>query len=269
MSTAALAKQIRIGALRMTSRGGASHIASILSIADIVAVLYGQTLRVDPAQPRWPARDRFIISKGHAGAAVYVALAERGFFPASLLDTYFKDGSVLSGHFSHKEVPGSEFSTGSLGHGLPVGCGMAYAAKLQSGSQRVFVLLSDGECDEGSNWEAALFAPHHRLDNLVAIVDFNKFQSLDAVEKTLNLEPLADKWRSFGWAVKEVDGHDHAALQQTLGALPFEKEKPSCLIAHTLKGKGVSFMEQNPITWHYRTAKGEEFEAALKEMERA
>jgi transketolase len=253
----------------MTSSGGASHIASIFSIADIVAVLYGQVLRVDPRSPRWPERDRFIISKGHAGAAIYAALAEKGFFDAALLKTYFKDGSILSGHFSHKHVPGAELSTGSLGHGLPVGCGMAYAAKLKGESHRVFVLLSDGECDEGSNWEAILFAPHHRLDKLVAMVDFNKFQSLDSVEKTLNLEPLADKWRSFGWAVKEVNGHDHKALQQILAALPFEQDKPSCLICHSVKGKGVSFMEQNPITWHYRTAKGEEFESALKELERA
>ena len=163
-------------------------------------------------------------------------------------------------------MPGVELSTGSLGHGLSVGAGMAYAAKLDESPHRVFALLSDGECDEGSTWEAVLFAAHHGLDNLVAIVDYNKIQSLAPVAETLGLEPFADKWSSFGWAVREANGHDHEALAESLAVLPFGSGKPSCLIAHTVKGKGVSFME-NSVLWHYRTPRGHEFEAALAELE--
>jgi transketolase len=262
----ALAKRIRVHALRMTSTGNSSHIGAALSCADILAVLYSGILRVDPQNPRWSARDRFILSKGHAGAAVYAVLAEVGFFPVEKLRTHCQDGSDLSGHVSHKGIPGVELSTGSLGHGLSVGTGMAYAAKLDRAPQRVIVLLSDGECDEGSNWEAILFAAHHRLDNLVAIVDYNGIQSLAPVSETLELEPFADKWRSFGWGVREVAGHDHDALLASLDDLPMEPGKPSCLIARTVKGKGVSFME-NTVLWHYRTARGAEFEAALAELE--
>jgi transketolase len=250
----------------MTSLGGTSHIGSVFSMADLLAVLYGRILRVDPARPDWPDRDRFILSKGHAGAGVYAVLAERGFFDVSLLDSHGQDGSILSGHVSHKGVPGVELSTGSLGHGLPVATGMAYAGHCARRHHKVVCLLSDGECDEGSNWEAILFAAHHRLSNLVAIVDYNKIQSLASVASTLNLEPFVDKWRSFGWAVREVDGHDHAAMLAAFGQLPFDKERPSCVIAHTVKGKGVSFME-NSVLWHYRTARGEEYDAARRELE--
>jgi transketolase len=225
-------------------------------------------MNVNPALPKWADRDRFILSKGHAGAAVYATLAETGFFPVDKLATHYQDGSDLSGHVSHKGIPGVELSTGSLGHGLSVGAGMAYGAKLDSRSHRVFVLLSDGECDEGSNWEAILFASHHKLSNLVAIIDYNKIQSLAKVSETLALEPFVDKWQSFGWAVHEVDGHDHDALRTVLNRLPFETDRPSCLIAHTTKGKGVSFME-NTVLWHYRTARGAEFDAALKELEKS
>ena len=249
----------------MTSAGGSSHVGAVFSIADILAVLYGGVLRVDPKNPAWPGRDRFILSKGHAGAGVYAALAEAGFFPVEQLASHCKDGSVFSGHVSHKGIPGVEFSTGSLGHGLSVGAGMAYAAQLDGRQHRVLVLLSDGECDEGSNWEAILFASHHRLDHLVAIVDYNKLQSLKPVPETLALEPFAEKWRSFGWSVVEVGGHDHDALRAVLTALPAERAKPTCVIAHTVKGKGVSFME-NSVLWHYRTAKGEEFAAAEREL---
>lgn len=265
MDTVAFAKRIRLHALRMTSLGGSSHIGSILSMTDLIAVLYGAILRVDPQNPKWPERDRFILSKGHAGAGVYAALAERGFFDVKTLDTHYQDGSILSGHISHKGVPGVELSTGSLGHGLSVGAGMAYGAKLDHQQHRVFVLMSDGECDEGSNWEAILFAAHHGLDNLVAIVDYNKLQSIGSVAETLALEPFADKWRSFGWVVREIDGHNHADIDETLASIPLEVGKPNCVIAHTTKGKGVSFMEDS-VLWHYRTARGEEYEAALKEL---
>jgi len=265
-STRELAKRIRIHALRMTSSGGSSHIGGVLSMADIVAVLYGAILRVNPGNPQWPGRDRFILSKGHAGAGVYAALAERGFFPTSKLQTHCQNGSDLSGHISHKGVPGVEVSTGSLGHGLSIGAGMAYAGMLSGGAHRVVVLLSDGECDEGATWEAAMFAAHHRLERLIAVVDYNKIQSLDTVAKTLELEPFAEKWRSFGWSVEEVDGHDHNALYACFDRVPFAPGRPSCLIAHTVKGKGVSFME-NTVLWHYRTARDEEFSRALAELE--
>jgi transketolase len=265
--TVELARRIRVDTLRMTSRGGSSHIAPIFSIADILAVLYGRVLHVDPRNPRHPERDRFLLSKGHAGAAVYAALAELGFFPKEKLATHYQDGSDLSGHVSHKGIPGVELSTGSLGHGLSVGVGMATAAKMAGAPHRVFVLMGDGECDEGANWEAALFAAHHRLDNLIGIVDYNRVQSLDTVENTLGLEPFADKWRSFGWAVVEVDGHDHEALASCFARIPAESGKPTCVLAYTVKGKGVSFMERDPVLWHYRTARGEEFQAALDELE--
>lgn len=264
--TVALARRIRVHALHMTSRGGSAHIASVLSMADVLAVLYGGVLRVNPAAPRWPGRDRFILSKGHAGAGVYAVLAELGFFDVSQLATHYQDGSLLSGHVSHKGIPGVELSTGSLGHGLSVGAGMAYGARLDARTHRVVVLLSDGECDEGSTWEAVLFAAHHGLDNLVAVVDYNGIQSLDTVSHTLELEPFVEKWRSFGWASSEVDGHDHAALAAAFAHLPAEAGRPTCVVARTVKGKGVSFMEHQ-VLWHYRTPRGEEFDAALRELE--
>ena len=198
MKTIELAKNIRKHVLRMTSKGKSSHVGSALSIADILAVLYSN-INVNPKNPLDPKRDRFILSKGHAGAAVYAVLAELGYFSKEILDTHYQDGSILSGHVSHKGVPGVEFSTGSLGHGLSVACGFALAAKRKSLNFKSYALLSDGELDEGSNWEAILFAPHHNLDNLTCIVDYNKLQSLTTVKETLNLEPLKDKIKSFGW----------------------------------------------------------------------
>jgi transketolase len=251
----------------MTSRGGSSHVGAAFSIADILAVLYGGgVMRHDPKQPRWDGRDRFILSKGHAGAAVYAILAEMGYFSVEELKKHYQDGSVFSGHVSHKGIPGVELSTGSLGHGLGVGVGMAKALKLAGNPARVFVLLSDGECDEGTVWEAALFSQHHQLDNLIAIVDYNKVQSLAPVAETLQLEPFRAKWESFNWSVREADGHDHKALTQALEDLPAVQGKPTVVIAHTVKGKGVSFME-NTVLWHYRAARGEEFDRALKELE--
>lgn len=260
-----LARRIRRHAVMMTHLGKSSHIGSVLSMADIVAVLYGTVMRVRPNEPRWSHRDRFILSKGHAGAGVYAALAEIGFFAVEDLRFHYQNGSRLSGHVSHKGIPGVEVSTGSLGHGLPIACGMAMAARLDGLSHRVFCLLSDGECDEGSNWEAALFAAHHQLGNLTAIIDYNKLQSLASVADTLGLEPMADKWRAFRWSVKEVDGHDHAALGQALESSPEPGAQPLVVIAHTVKGKGVSFME-NSILWHYRSPQGEELRRALDEL---
>lgn len=264
--TVELARRIRLDVLGMTSRGGSAHVGSVFSCVDILAVLYGGVMRYDAADPKWPGRDRFLLSKGHAGAGVYATLAECGFMPMETLLTHFKDGSRLSGHVSHKGIPGVEISTGSLGHGLSIGAGMAYAAKQDGARHRVFVVLSDGECDEGSTWEAAMFAPHHKLDNLVAVVDYNKIQSLDFVKDAVELEPFADKWRSFGWHAIECGGHDHTALEAVLSKAPHQPGRPTCVIAHTVKGKGVSFME-NTILWHYRTARGDEYDAARAELE--
>lgn len=267
LDTRALAQRIRCQALRMVTQAKASHIGSALSIADIVAVLYGRTLRVSPVAPRHPGRDRFILSKGHACVAVYAALAETGFIDRALLDSYGNDGSMLMAHISHK-VPGVEFSTGALGHGLPFGTGKALAAKRKGEAWRTVVLTSDGEWGEGSNWEAALFAAHHGLDNLLCIIDYNKLQSLRTVDETLKLEPLHSKFEAFGWAVCELDGHDHGALIQATEAEPCEAGKPMMLIAHTTKGKGVSFMEDK-VEWHYRNPTPELLEAALAEVEAA
>lgn len=267
-STKELAKKIRINVLNMTSKGGGSHIASSFSQADILAVLYARILNVDPLNPSWPERDRFILSKGHSSASVYAVLAECGFLSQELLSQHYQDGSILSGHVSHKGVPGVEISTGSLGHGLGIGVGMAKSAKMDNKNFRVFVVMSDGECDEGSNWEAILFASHHKLDNLVAIVDYNKYQSLALVSETLALEPFADKWKAFGWGVKEIDGHNHNEIFDSLSNLPVCAGKPTVIIAHTTKGKGVSFME-NSVLWHYRFARGAEYETALKELEQS
>lgn len=265
MTARLLAKNIRCLVLQMVTRSRASHVGSALSISDIIAVLYMDVLRIDPANPAMSGRDRFILSKGHSCVAVYAVLAERGFFPVSELKTYGQDYSNLMNHISHK-VPGVEFSTGALGHGLPFGVGKALAAKWLYADWRVFVLLSDGEMDEGSNWEAFMFAAHHKLDNLVAIIDYNKLQSLTTVERTLGLEPLAEKLRAFGWSVREVDGHDHNQLNQALGSVPWESGKPSVVIAHTIKGKGVSFME-NKVEWHYRSPNSEQFAQAMAELE--
>jgi transketolase len=259
-----LAKKIRIHALKMTSSGGSAHIGSCLSIADILATLYGQILYFDPKNPGHELRDRFLLSKGHAGAAVYATLAECGFFSPSHLEQHYRDGSNLSGHVSHKGVPGVELSTGSLGHGLGIGAGIAKSLQIKKSTARVYVLLSDGECDEGSIWEAALFSQHHKLSNMTLIIDYNKLQSLGTVESTLALEPFAEKWRAFNFRVIEVDGHDCDALKFALTEV--DEQRPSVIIANTIKGKGVSFME-NKVLWHYRTARGEEFDLALKELQ--
>lgn len=262
---AELARHIRRAVLRMTHQAKTSHIGSSYSMADLLAVLYGGILRVKPREPDWPDRDRFILSKGHGAAGVYAALAARGFFPASWLDRYGEDGTPLAGHIVHAGVPGVEVSTGSLGHGLPLGCGMALAGQRDGRPYRVFVLLSDGECDEGSVWEAALFAPQHHLDNLVVLIDYNKIQSFGRVAEVLDLEPLADKWRAFRWSVREIDGHDYDAIHDALSSVPFETAKPSVVIAHTVKGQGVSFM-RDQLLWHYKSPDADQMARALAEL---
>jgi transketolase len=262
IKTQELARKVRVHAVKMVNKGGSSHIGSVLSIVDILAVLYGRVMQYRSNEPKWVNRDRFILSKGHAGAGVYAVLAECGFFNIAELDKHYQDGSIFSGHVSHKGVPGVELSTGSLGHGLPVASGMALAAKIDKKSHKIFVVMSDGELDEGSNWEAFMFASHHELNNLTAVIDRNKLQSMKTTEETLSLEPLRDKLIAFGWNVIEVDGHNHDEL---FSAIDSDTKKPKVIIANTIKGKGVSFME-NEIAWHYRTPSGELFDQAMKEL---
>jgi transketolase len=259
------ARRVRAHALRMVHRAGASHIATGLSMADILAVLYTGIAKVNPADPQAPDRDRVILSKGHGAAAFYAALAEAGFMPVSALDTFCENDSALAGHVSH-HVPGVDFSTGSLGHGLSIGCGVALGFKRSRQPGRAFVVLSDGECDEGSVWEAVLFAPHHGLDNLIAIVDYNRIQSFGSVGDILELEPFADKWVAFRWDVQVVDGHDHQALREAFARVPSVPERPHVIIANTVKGKGVSFME-GQLSWHYRSPDAGQLRAALDEVE--
>ena len=256
MNTQELARKIRIHCLRMANRAGTSHVGSCLSCADILAVLYGSVMKYRPDNPNWEDRDRFILSKGHAGSALYAILAECGFFPVEELDTHCQSGSLLLGHVSHL-VPGVEVSTGALGHGLSIGCGMAMATK-----QRVFVLLSDGDLNEGSTWEAVMFANQHRLRNLTAIVDYNRIQCTGKSDGIMDLGRLAEKWETFGWETWDVQGHDHFYLET---ALNLESDRPKCIVAHTVKGKGVSFME-NAVEWHFKSPSDEELEKALEEL---
>ena len=266
MNSKELAWKIRRHGIEMTHISKGSHIGAILSVADIIAVLYSDILRYDTQHPEWDRRDRVILSKGHAGAAIYAALAECGFFPIEELKTHYADGSRLSGHVSHKGVPGVEFSTGSLGHGLSVGTGMALVAKKDGKQHKIYVICGDGECDEGSVWEAALIANHFKLNNLVAIIDHNKMQSLDFCENTIALAPFADKWKAFGWNVIDIDGHDHDALYQAFSNETEMADGPTVIIANTIKGKGISFMENN-ILWHYRFPHaGEEYDSAISEL---
>lgn len=268
IATKELARRIRRHVVTMVHRAHASHVGSCLSMTDLLAVLYGSVMRIDPTRPDDPDRDLFVLSKGHAAAAIYATLAETGFFPVSWLESYCQDGSPLTGHIAHQGVPGVEVSTGSLGHGLPIACGMALSVKRARADRKVYAILSDGECDEGSTWEAALFAPHHGLDNLVVIIDHNKIQSFGAVKDILDLAPFADKWRSFRWSVREIDGHDHAAILDAIRDSPFESGRPSVIIANTVKGKGVSFME-NELAWHYKSPDQDQWEQAMDELDGA
>ena len=266
MKSEQLAGLIRRHGIEMTHLSHGSHIASILSVADVVAVLYNDVANISPSNIKDENRDRVILSKGHAGAAIYAALAEKGFFEREELKTHYADGSRLSGHVSHKGVPGVEFSTGSLGHGACVGAGIALNAKLDNKPYYTYAIVGDGECDEGSIWEMALFANQFKLNQLVVIVDHNKMQSLDYCENTLSLSPFAEKWKSFGWNVFDIDGHNHEQIRKALLDAKQSKDKPTVIIANTIKGKGVSFME-NDILWHYRFPhEGEEYDGALKEL---
>lgn len=264
MESVELARRIRLDAVEMTGHANASHIGSILSVADIIAVLYAKVAHVDPNNPTAPERDRIVLSKGHAGAAVYAALAETGFFPKEWLLSYCDDGSRLSGHVSERGVPGVEFSTGSLGHGASVACGMALAAKIKSSSYHVYVVLGDGECDEGQVWEMALFAAQQRLDNFTVIVDRNGMQAMGCCSDVIDLGDLARKWRDFGWlAVEVADGNDHVQLAEAFGIR--EAGMPRCIIANTVKGSGVPFMEGR-LEWHYRSPQGVDYDCAVREL---
>lgn len=262
-----IATEIRKKILGMKFKSQSSHIGSALSCVDILTVLYFKILNINPKNSKEENRDRFILSKGHAASALYATLARRGFFSEEMLKDYCQDGCSIASHSTRDCLPGVEVSTGSLGHGLPIGTGMALAGKKDGKKHRVFVLMSDGECDEGSNWEAALFASHHKLDNLIAIIDYNKLQALGKTNEVLNLEPLKEKWASFGWSVEEVNGHDFSKIENTFERVPFKDNKPNLIIAHTIKGKGVSFME-NKIEWHYKSLDNNSFDSAIKELDK-
>ncbi|MCL2742528.1 MAG: transketolase [Planctomycetaceae bacterium] len=259
-----LAQKIRIHATRMISAAKSSHLGSNFSMTEIIAVLYGAVMNVSPESVESPDRDRFVLSKGHAAAGYYAVLAECGFFPVEWLDSFYTDGAKLAGHAT-RGIPGIEVSSGALGHGLPIAAGMALAAKRDDKSYKIYALLSDGECDEGSTWEAVMFAAQHKLDNLIAVIDYNKIQALGYTDDIISLEPFAAKLKAFNWACCEADGHNINELLETFGRIPFEKDKPSCVIAHTVKGKGVSFMEDQ-LLWHYHSPQGDEFENAMKEL---
>ncbi len=260
-----VAANLRGAVIQMSHDAGTPHLGSALSCIDIVTAAYWSVLRIDPEAPDAPDRDRFILSKGHAATALYAALAARGFFPKATLDSYHVDGGALAEHPGPRCAPGIEAATGSLGHGLPIGIGHALAARIAGLPYRVFVLLSDGECNEGSVWEGALFAAAQRLDRLCVAIDYNKWQATGRSEETMSLAPLAEKWRAFGWESIEVDGHDLAALAQTLGSVPRSNGKPLAIVAHTVKGRGVSFMEDDN-NWHYRIPNDREVELARTEL---
>lgn len=265
MRSEELAYEIRENAIKMVNHAHASHLGGILSCADAIAVLYAEVAHINPKNPKDPKRDRIVLSKGHNGAAVYVALAKMGFFDEELLKTYGDNGGMFSCHISHKEVPGVEVSTGSLGQGVCMACGFAIAAKRKKEAHKIYAIVGDGECDEGSVWEMALLAAQEKLDNFTVIIDRNYQQAMGRIEEVINTEPFADKWKAFGWTVVDVeDGNNHEQLRKA-----FEVDsngKPKVIIARTIKGKGVSFMEDN-LLWHYRDPQGEDYENALKEVE--
>jgi transketolase len=259
-------KDVRVTIIDMLRSGRRGHLASAFSIVEIIRVLYDDILKYQAKNPVWDKRDRFILSKGHGCLTLYAMLADKGFFPKSTLVTFCQDDSILGGHPGNG-IPGVELSTGSLGHGLPVGVGMALSAKIRKQSYRVYVLLGDGECDEGSVWEAAMSASKHHLDNLTVIIDRNKMQSFGPTAVIQELEPFVEKWKAFGFGVKTADGHDPEKLKKILKHPVFEKGKPDLLICDTLKGKGVAFMEQNPEWHHKRGITDEEFDTLINAVE--
>lgn len=264
-SSKEFAKEIRLETLKMVYGAKASHIGGAFSMADILSVLYNEVLNIDPSYPNDENRDRFLLSKGHACTSLYATLALKGFFPLDRLNTYAKDGSLLLSHTSHY-VPGVEISAGSLGHALPVSVGIALAAKRKKKAWKTYCLVSDGELNEGSNWESILLAPQLGLDNLNLIIDYNKIQSLGHVKDVIDIEPLAQKFESFRWETYETDGHDHEALRQTFLKCNESNKKPKVIIAHTVKGKGVSFME-NKLLWHYKSPDEKQFSEANEELQ--
>ncbi len=259
-----IAREIRFRLVRMSHAAGTPHLASALSCVDILVAAYWNVLRLDPSKPDDPDRDRFILSKGHAATALYATLAARGFFPETWLDTFARHGSRLAEQPAPGCAPGVELATGSLGHGLPVGLGMALAALIQKRKHRVFVLMSDGECNEGTVWEAALFAPNRQTERLTVIVDYNKWQATGRSDEVMALPSLPKKWEAFGWNACEVDGHDVAALTRAMESLS-DDGRPKAIIANTIKGRGISFM-QDDNNWHYRVPNAEEVSAAEKEL---
>ncbi|MDO7787942.1 transketolase [Desulforamulus aquiferis] len=259
------AKTIRRHIISMLCEAGSGHPGGSLSAADMVAALFFDTMRLDPENPEWQGRDRFVLSKGHAAPVLYAALAEKGFFPVEELQTLRKLGSRLQGHPDMKKLPGVEMSTGSLGQGLSAANGMAMGLRLDGGDQRVYVMLGDGEIQEGQVWEAAMAAAHYKLDNLTAFLDYNNLQIDGPVEEVMGVAPLADKWRAFGWQVIEIDGHDLAQILTAIEEAKATKGKPTMVIAKTVKGKGVCFME-NQAGWHGNAPKPEQRDQALVEL---
>jgi len=260
-----IGREIRGMLVEMSHRTGGAHLGSALSCVDMLVALYWQKMAIDPQMPDDPLRDRFILSKGHAATALYATLAKRGFIPMDLLETYARHGSCLAEHPGPRCAPGVEAATGSLGHGLSLGLGIALAGRIQEQSYNVYVLMSDGECNEGSVWEAAMFAPARRLSNLVALIDFNKWQATGRSREIMAIDPLREKWEAFGWSAYEVDGHDLGALIKIFKSLPDGSGKPTVIIAHTVKGRGISFMEDDN-NWHYRIPTAEEVQKAKKEL---
>jgi len=258
------ARSVRLSILDMVSSSGSSHVGSAFSIVDILVSLYFDVLKVNPQDPSWSARDRLLLSKGHGGAALYAVLAHRGFANVSVLNDFAQVNSSMAGHIVKGSIPGVETTAGSLGHGLPMGVGMAIAIKKTQPNARVFVIVGDGECNEGTTWEAALVASHFKLDNFVVIVDRNGQQSMGESRVIMDMDPFADKWKSFGWHVEQCSGHDFPLLKKSLSHK--ETDRPMVVIADTMKGKGVSYMEADPLTWHYKTPKDELLKQARKEL---
>jgi len=257
-----MAKKVRKSIVKMNAKSSASHSGTALSMVEILIILYAKILNIDPNNPLDKRRDRFILSKGHGSSALYATLAHFGFFDLNILERFYIDNGLLPGHLDKEAVAGIEVSSGSLGHGLSIGVGMSIASKVDKLDNKVFVLSGDGELNEGSMWEAIMFAPQHKLDNLTLIVDYNKLQGYGKTNEVINLEPLGEKFKSFGWTVLEIDGHDFNEIET---ALLVSANKPKVIIAHTVKGKGVSFME-NEFIWHYKSPNEEQLKQALEEL---